>query len=586
MRRRSQESTVGRVPGVSRRVRVGALLLACITASVGLVTIGSTPPAQALSGSEFNPEMIITDSLFYDAAAMSAAEIQTFLDGKIGTCLSDRCLNVAVVPFGDRAATYSSATGQLICSDLVGGNLRVSEFIYRVQVACGISSKVILATLQKEQALVTSRAPGDWALKAAMGMGCPDSSPCNDAFSGLANQIFSGTRQLKIYKAAQFGRQPGLQHVQYHPNPACGGTTLNVRNYATAALYNYTPYQPNAAALANLGGTGNDCSSYGNRNFWLFYNQWFEKSTDVIPSGVSVSRIGGSDRYEVAVGVSKSYFAPGVPVVYVASGEVFPDAISAGPAAAISGGPVLLVPNATLPASVAAELRRLAPQRITVVGGPGSISEGVFAQLAEYAPDIQRVGGMDRYEVSRNIALNAFETGSPAVYLATGEVFADALSSGAAAGSVDAPVILVDGKRDSLDEATWDALDRLGVSSVYVAGGPGSVTTKIVESLISWFGSDFVTRLGGADRFAVSAAVNRDAFANVSTFFVASGFVFPDALSATPVAVSVGAPLYVSQTGCLDRALVQHMIDAGATQMVIVGGSASVTNSAAMFKNC
>jgi hypothetical protein len=40
-------------------------------------------------------------------------------------------------------------------------------------------------------------------------------------------------------------------------------------------LYDYTPYTPNAAALNNLYGTGDACSSYGNRNFWRYYSDWF-----------------------------------------------------------------------------------------------------------------------------------------------------------------------------------------------------------------------------------------------------------------------------------------------------------------------
>ena len=245
--------------------------------------------------------MIISDGLFYDGNAMSAAEIQSFLDGKIGSCQTDRCLNVAVVPAASRSTEYSSVTGQLICSAMSGGNLRVSELIYRAQVACGISAKVILVTLQKEQGLVTSRAPGGWALRAAMGMGCPDTAACDDAFAGLGSQIWSGTRQMKIYKAARFARQPGVQYVQYHPNAACGGTTVNVRNYATAALYNYTPYQPNAAALATLTGTGNGCSSYGNRNFWVYYSNWFGSVTGAhgLVSTVNVDHLITRDMNDV-----------------------------------------------------------------------------------------------------------------------------------------------------------------------------------------------------------------------------------------------------------------------------------------------
>jgi hypothetical protein len=50
---------------------------------------------------------------------------------------------------------------------------------------------------------------------------------------------------------------------------------VNIQTQATAGLYNYTPYQPNSAALANLSGTGDSCSAYGNRNFWRYFNDWF-----------------------------------------------------------------------------------------------------------------------------------------------------------------------------------------------------------------------------------------------------------------------------------------------------------------------
>ena len=264
----------------SRGFRALALALVAVTAGAGLAAVQPPTRAEALSGSEFNPGQIISDALFYDGAAMTSAEIQAFLDQKIGTCLTDRCLNVAVLPVASRAASYGRS-GDLICGPIAGGQLRASELIYRTQVACSISAKVILVTLQKEQSLVTSRAPSDWALRAAMGMGCPDTAPCSEAFAGLANQIMSGTAQLKTYKAGPFARQPGTHFIQFHPNGACGGTSVDIVNYATAALYNYTPYQPNGAALANLGGTGDGCSSYGNRNFWVYYNNWFGPSTGV-----------------------------------------------------------------------------------------------------------------------------------------------------------------------------------------------------------------------------------------------------------------------------------------------------------------
>ncbi len=223
----------------------------------------------------FNAENIISDALFYDNAAMTAAEIQAFLDARIGTCNNGKCLNVLNAGISSRGEVRSQSTGNLICSAIQGGTMKVSELIYRVQVACGISAKVILVTLQKEQGLTTSKAPSDWNLSAAMGASCPDTAPCDPAFAGVGPQILKGTQQLMTYKAARFGKQPGVNFIGYSPNSACGGTNLNIQNYATAALYTYTPYQPNGAALAAGFGLGDACSAYGNRNFYNYYTQWF-----------------------------------------------------------------------------------------------------------------------------------------------------------------------------------------------------------------------------------------------------------------------------------------------------------------------
>lgn len=248
----------------------------------------------------FNAENIISDTLFYDGAAMSAAEIQAFLDAKIGTCSNGKCLNVLSVGISSRAAVSSQSTGNLICAAIQGGTMKVSEVIYRAQVACGISAKVILVTLQKEQGLTTSKAPSDRALSAAMGASCPDTAPCDPAFAGLGPQIIKGTQQLKTYKAARFAKQPGVNYIGYNPSESCGGTYLNIQNYATAALYSYTPYQPNAAALAAGYGLGNACSSYGNRNFYNYYTDWFGSTQGEALQILQVA--GTSDRYIVSGG--------------------------------------------------------------------------------------------------------------------------------------------------------------------------------------------------------------------------------------------------------------------------------------------
>lgn len=281
---------------------IGSLVLAAPAAAVPTAAPAAvdTGIVQTAAVAGFNPENIISDALFYDGNAMSSAEIQAFLDAKIGSCSNGKCLNVLNVSVSSRDAWYSAVTGDLVCSSLQGGTMRTSELIYRVQVACGISAKAILVTLQKEQGLTTSSAPSDWNLQAAMGASCPDTSPCDPAYSGVGPQIVQGVRQLKIYKAGRFGKQPGVNFIGYSPNAACGGTNLNIQNYATAALYNYTPYQPNAASLAAGWGLGDGCSSYGNRNFFNYYTSWFGSTQGETLQILQVT--GTSDRYLVSLG--------------------------------------------------------------------------------------------------------------------------------------------------------------------------------------------------------------------------------------------------------------------------------------------
>ena len=274
-----------------------AIVIAIASATLGIVASQSPDRASALTGSEFDPGNIISDSAFYESNAMSESEIQSFLNGKIGTCANGACLNVLTNSVASRSRLVSDSTGNVRCEAFQGGQLTAAAIIYRVQVACGISAKVILVTLQKEQGLVTKTAPSQAALDRAMGYACPDTAPCAPTTLGFGNQIYAGTLQLKTYKASHFGMQPGSRSVLWNPNGACGNSVVNVQNYATAALYNYTPYRPNAAALATLYGTGDGCSSYGNRNFWVYYSSWFGPTYEAAPGAIAVlwNSVGGNE---------------------------------------------------------------------------------------------------------------------------------------------------------------------------------------------------------------------------------------------------------------------------------------------------
>jgi putative cell wall-binding protein len=291
----------------------------------------------------------------------------------------------------------------------------------------------------------------------------------------------------------------------------------------------------------------------------------------------------GEDRYETAAAISRrSYPTPGVPVVYIASGLDFADALAAAPAAAHQGGPLLLTARSTVPSSTLAELKRLAPQRIVIVGGGGAIGGSVQTALTAIAPT-SRIGGADRFETSRLIAERAF--GSTAVaYLATGLDFPDGLSAGAAAGVQDVPIVLVNGRAGQLDAATLAALEALSVTEVRIAGGNSAVSPGIAASLTA--ASIVVNRYGGADRYSTSVALNRAVFGLRANVFVATGTLFPDALSGAAAAGAAGDPLYLAKPWCMPSSVRDSVMSHGATSLTFLGGPGALNDNVAHLRLC
>ncbi len=91
----------------------------------------------------------------------------------------------------------------------------------------------------------------------------------------------------------------------------------------------------------------------------------------------SVVTIAAGDRYATAIEVAQHSFPSGAGTVYIARGTDYPDALAGGPAAADAPGPILLVPETYLPASVATELLRLNPNRVVILGGTAAVSDAV-----------------------------------------------------------------------------------------------------------------------------------------------------------------------------------------------------------------
>jgi putative cell wall-binding protein len=297
------------------------------------------------------------------------------------------------------------------------------------------------------------------------------------------------------------------------------------------------------------------------------------------PCDFDVERIGGADRIETAALLSQRFIM--ADTVVVAKSTDFPDALTAAPLADQMGGPLLLTRPTSLPAATAAEITRLQPLHIVVIGGEAAVSDGVFAQLEALAPPaatVYRIAGDDRYGTAAEVASEISQDSSAEVFLATGQDFPDALVLSALAARSSAPIVLA--KEDGIPDATAAFLQTTAYDDLYAAGGTAVLSDTVVSDAAAYGGAT-ATRYAGTDRYE-TAAVVLGQFPAEGTVMVATGEKFPDALTAVPVAGRTGAGIALSRTGEVPASVmteVERLTTGFSYPLVtLVGGEAALTS--------
>ncbi|MBR2543977.1 hypothetical protein IKF04_01585 [Candidatus Saccharibacteria bacterium] len=236
--------------------------------------------AASLAG--FDPGYIISDYQMSNYNSMSEAEIQAFLTAK------NPCGNRDYGLYQSMVSSYPSIkwhwdNGHFICiseerfgdGEVIGSGDTAAHIIWQAAQDYRINPQVLIVLLQKEQGLITDDFPNSRQYRSATGYGCPDTAPCSTQYYGFKNQVRKAAAMFRTVLDGGWTNYPlGNNYIQYNPNAGCGGSVVNIRSLATSALYRYTPYQPNAGALAAGYGTAY-CGAYGNRNFYLYFEDWF-----------------------------------------------------------------------------------------------------------------------------------------------------------------------------------------------------------------------------------------------------------------------------------------------------------------------
>lgn len=296
--------------------------------------------------------------------------------------------------------------------------------------------------------------------------------------------------------------------------------------------------------------------------------------TFIVMSKAPVIRLFGDDRYKTSTSISAKGWDKSDNVI-LASGEDYPDALTAAVLAYVKNSPILLSGKDGISDDVLKEIERLGAKNIYIVGGPGVISKDVEAQLGQKY-HTERISGDDRYKTAAAVGElirqnNNFDT----VVLATGENYPDALAIAPFAAKNGMPVMFT--SNGYLNEDTKQALITWGIKKVIIVGGIGAVSSD-VEKLIKDEMKIETVRLGGNDRYltALEIAKYYNTNNNYTGVIIATGDNFPDALSGAPFAAKSGCPVLLVGENVSNQDAVDYINNLGIETIYIIGGTGAV----------
>jgi putative cell wall-binding protein len=270
-------------------------------------------------------------------------------------------------------------------------------------------------------------------------------------------------------------------------------------------------------------------------------------------TGVSVSRVFGSDRYGTAQAVAAQAFPAGATIAVVASGLSYPDALSAAYVAGRVRGPVVLTDPNSLSVPAQQALQSLGVTGVDVVGSAGA-SSSLVNELVGLGYQVTPIFGADRYGTAQKVDelfpasfVGSMDGNGPTAIVASGVNFPDALAAAPMSYQASFPLVLTD--PNNLPAASVDVLHTDGIKQVLVVGGTAAVSDGVARQLAS--NGVVVTRVAGADRTQTAAELADQielaklGWSNQAAY-LATGAGFADALAGAALAGQQAEPIVMA----------------------------------------
>ena len=260
-----------------------------------------------------------------------------------------------------------------------------------------------------------------------------------------------------------------------------------------------------------------------------------------------VKSLQGNRRFETAVAISKEGWDSSTDTVIIASAYSVVDGVSATPLASIKNAPILLVDKNEVTNSTKEELKRLNPSNIILIGGTDVVNDNIYKEVKSILPSasIKRIGGINRYETSLNIAKEMSKYKNiDKIYVAGGHGEADALSIASKAGEDKAPIILT--PKDDLTYDSYDWLKSQNLLDAYFIGGDLVISDNVINKVNSVTRNNVLNnRIYGLNRQETNAKVIQKFYtnSNYNALLVTKSNPLVDALSAGPLAAKINSPI-------------------------------------------
>lgn len=205
------------------------------------------------------------------------------------------------------------------------------------------------------------------------------------------------------------------------------------------------------------------------------------------------------------------------------------------------------------------------------------VSIAFISPFEAYADNsVERISGQNRAETAVKISKDGWASGADTVILATGQDYADALSSSTLAFALDAPILLASFP-DRLSEATLNELKRLNPDRVIIIGGEKAINKSLKQDLEA---ADYIVdRISGSDRFQTGVKIAEEVLAlnpAQKEIIIAKGLDFPDALSSASHAANEGIPIILTLDDRLPKSVQAFLDKYEINKSIVVGGEKAI----------